>query len=121
MTAAWPFPGLPLVGAQIAPGNTMERTEVEGGPPVQRRRFTAAIDVISGTVILKGVDLATFRAWGQTTLAGWTLPFNWLALDAELEATYRFVAPPTINGIVGHHETSERAWEVSMVLEQLPA
>lgn len=66
--SAWPgIPG-PLFGPQIAPSTTVIRTEMDGGRPRQRQRFTQALWTYSVSLFLKDSEHSTFLTWWGNTI-----------------------------------------------------
>jgi hypothetical protein len=55
-------------------------TQPDIGPPMTRRRTSAAVRPISGQMIVTKAQLATLRTFVNTTLAGGSLPFTFPAI-----------------------------------------
>jgi hypothetical protein len=46
------------------------------GPPITRRRTSAVVRPLIGTMVCTGAQIAIFRAFFDTTVLGGSLPFN---------------------------------------------
>jgi hypothetical protein len=79
MVDAWPgtLPGAlqsDAFGEGVADG--LLEYAPDTGPPITRRRSTAAVRLMKGTMLCTSAQIATFRTFFDTTLLGGSLPFN---------------------------------------------
>jgi len=114
---AWPgaLPQELLVNgySQSFPDITI-KSNVDAGPAKVRRRFTAGVEPISGTIIMTAAQLATFQTFFNTTLLGGSLRFSWTKPPAHSVACeMRFTEVPSWTKV-------EDEYEVSLSLEVLP-
>lgn len=54
------------------------RTQMETGPHKQRRRFTAAVEPLTGTLLLSADQTVIFDAFYRDALQMGALSFNWI-------------------------------------------
>ena len=95
--------------------NVTIKSEMDVGPAKVRRRFTAGVEPVSGTMILTAAQLATLDTFYNTTLLGGSLRFAWTVPPAHSVACeMRFTEPPTWTAI------EPGKYEVSLALEILP-
>lgn len=73
---------------------TIETSMETGGSPKIRRRFTKKVKQFSVTILLTQAQFATFEDWWDTTLAGGSLPFEWVHPLTREITTFRFRNPP---------------------------
>jgi len=114
---AWPgaLPQELLVNgySQSFPDITI-KSNVDAGPAKVRRRFTAGVEPISGTMIMTAAQLATFDTFFNTTLLGGSLRFSWTKPPVHTVACeMRFTEVPSWTKVEGDYE-------VSLSLEVLP-
>jgi hypothetical protein len=77
--AAWPStlpPTFESDGYQETEPDVLSEDVMEVGPPKVRRRTTAAPAELSGSILCDQAQLATFKSFLRTTLAGGALPFS---------------------------------------------
>ena len=90
------------------------KSEMDAGPAKIRRRFTAGVSPVSGTMIMTAAQLATFETFFNTTLLGGSLRFSWTTPPAHSVACeMRFKEVPSWTKV-------EDEYEVSLSLEVLP-
>ena len=114
--ADWPetLPQALLIeGYSEAPANTLVRTSMESGPAKVRRRATAAIRPVKGTLVLTAAELAYLKNFYNTTLLGGALRFNWVDPLTEAAVEMRFTETPT-------WIAQDGLYKVSLGLEILP-
>lgn len=109
----------PIAGYQETLPDTSLRTQMDAGPARMRRRFTAAVRPITINFILSDEQLETFHDFYVTTLAGGSLPFDWVhprhAADLpQAFFQFRIVRPPTYSAI------DRDIWQVPIEFEILP-
>jgi hypothetical protein len=143
-TPSWPtvLPQAVLVAGygETSP-NLMLRTQMDAGPPKMRRRFTAGVRPITGTMVMRADKLAILDDFFAVTCQGGTLQFAFqtqrsmgdtgsgLAFpngsadtgditDTQMmlqAANYRFVKPPAYKAI-----DANKHFEVTLELEMMP-
>lgn len=77
--ATWPAtlpPTFDSEGLEVQEPDVLIESQPELGPPIVRRRTTAAPERIAGTIILDQTQTAAFKAFLRTTLMGGALPFD---------------------------------------------
>ncbi len=91
------------------------RTQMDGGPVKQRRRFTAAVEPITGSLVLTAAQTEILDAFWLTTTKMGTLSFNWTHPRKLTAVEMRFVAtsPPQYTPAGG-------LYSVTLELEVLP-
>lgn len=90
------------------------KSDMDSGPAKVRRRFTAGVTPISGTIMVTAAQLATFITFFNSTLLGGSLRFSWTEPPAHSVACeMRFTAVPTWTKI-------EDVYKISMSLEIMP-
>lgn len=114
----WPS-NLPvmLAGLTDKRQSTTIRSEVDSGPPIVRRRFTAAVRTLTIPMRFTNAERATFDTFFNTTLAGGSLSFNWLDPVTDALVAMRFVEPPEFTGEDGG---AFKYWTATFVMEILP-
>ncbi|MDZ4382799.1 MAG: hypothetical protein U0942_15820 [Parvibaculum sp.] len=74
---SWPLQGRALLrGWQMKPQNNRASFQPETGPPITRRRGTAAGKLWSARYRISEADFATFEAWFAADAKSGTLPFD---------------------------------------------
>ena len=95
--ASWPaspFPQEPLMQGFAQREQTPNiRSPMGYGPAKVRRRTTAAIDPVNGSLVLDDAEKDTLIFFYDTTLLGGTQPFDWVDHLNGGAASYRFTAP----------------------------
>jgi hypothetical protein len=94
-------------------GDPKIRSTPDVGPAKQRRRTTAAPDRYTGKIRMTATQFGTFKTFGKSTLAGWTLPFAWKDPVSRAACDMQFVGVPSWvpYGIY---------WDVTVTVEILP-
>jgi hypothetical protein len=111
----WPsdLPKCFILGSeQEQPGDMRLRSAPDVGPAKQRPRSTAAVDLLSGSMKLTEAQWEILKAFGKTTLAGWSLPFLFPDADGRLARFGESV--PSATKVAGTVRT------IQMQLEILP-
>jgi len=94
--------------------DTTIKSEMDAGPAKIRRRFTAGVEPVSGTMIMTETQLSTLATFYNTTLLGGSLRFSWTKPPAHTTACeMRFTAPPSWTKVEGE-------FEAQLSLEVLP-
>jgi len=115
---AWPATlpqAVELAGLQITMPETRIGSTPDTGPQITRQRSTAAPEPFIGFITVTTAQLATFRTFYQTTLAGGTAPFDWTHPETGDPVSLRFQlgATPTKVSI-------GKAWRIQLPLEVMP-
>lgn len=115
---AWPaaLPQTLFVGGygQTYPNVTI-KSDMDAGPAKVRRRFTAGVEPVSGTMLMDATELAALDTFFTTTLLGGSLRFSWTTPPAHtVSCEMRFTEPPTWTAV------EPGTYEVSMSFEVLP-
>jgi hypothetical protein len=79
MTNVWPgtLPQqLLLNGASLGVGDGLLEYQPDTGPSITRRRSSAVMRPLSGTMILSSAQMTTFESFFYTTILGGSLPFT---------------------------------------------
>ncbi len=90
------------------------RTQMDAGPPKQRRRFTAGVKPLTVVLSLTRAQVATLEAFHDDTLQGGALPFEWTHPRTLATVQFRFVDEPRWS------TQSEVDWRATLALEVLP-
>jgi hypothetical protein len=118
MAAVWPpgvSDGFEVQGFTETLPNAMLRTQMDAGPAKQRRRFSAAVTPIAGSIMVPAAQAALFEAFFRDTLALGALPFEWTHPRTGALRTWRFTEPPQLTP-----QASGTWWRIAMKLELLP-
>ena len=95
--------------------NVTIKSDMDAGPAKVRRRFTAGVEPVSGTMLMTAAQLATLDTFYNTILLGGSLRFSWTKPPAHSAACeMRFTEPPAWTAI------EPGTYEVSLSLEVLP-
>jgi len=90
------------------------KSDMDAGPAKVRRRFTAGVEPVSGTMIMTAAQLATFDTFFNTTLLGGSLRFSWTKPPVHTVACEcRFTETPSWTKVEGDYE-------IQLSLEILP-
>lgn len=82
--------------------NQTIESQTDTGNPKVRRRFTKQIRTFSVTIQLDAAQRETFESFWQDTLAGGSLPFEWLHPMTRVPTTFRFRLPaPSYSAVAG--------------------
>ena len=97
-TITWP-PTLAhrkLVTADIAGSlpDVMLRTDIEAGPAKVRGRYLAAVEPVSGSVVITHDELQVLRDWFFNDIAGGAAAWLWAHPMTGEQREFRFVEPP---------------------------
>jgi len=111
---------LRLQGYAQANDGGVIRSPMGYGPAKLRRRTTAVVQRVSGSLTLTATEKDNLITFYDTTTEGGVLPFNWFdflnGLDSSPhdEVEYRFAAPPQYTTLGGG------LWLASLLFEVLP-
>ena len=90
------------------------KSNMDAGPAKVRRRFTAGVEPVSGTMVMTATQLTALATFYNTTLLGGSLRFSWTKPPAHTTACeMRFTASPSWTKV-------DSNYEVSLSLEILP-
>ena len=91
------------------------KSDMDAGPSKIRRRFTAGIEPVSGTMVMSAAQLATLGTFYNTTLLGGSLRFSWTKPTAHSVACeLRFTETPSWISLGADN------YEISLSFEILP-
>lgn len=93
---------------------TTLRTQMDIGPAKARRRFTAQVSPIRGSIVLTQDQAAALRAFYVDTVAGGASRFNWTHPRTGAPCEMRFTAAPKLVNLGG------AVWKASLQLEVMP-
>lgn len=119
---AWPGtlpPTLLVDGFVETPPETVLRTEMDSGPAKVRRRYTANVRPLSGSLILTASQVAILDDFLLTTLEGGSKPFDWTHPRTSAAITTRFVSRPGEPGM-SYEPYDKDNWIARLRLEILP-
>lgn len=115
---SWPnaLPQTPLIASYAEElGFPVIHAPVDG-PPLSRRRYTAAPDVISVAFVMTTAEVETFKAFYRDDIKHGSLTYTWneRGIAGATVRTYRMTGPPSIIPL------SDERWRVSFGLILLP-
>ncbi len=121
MAVSWPLSqASPLLGASRTPSTGVVRTQVEAGPDLVRRRYTAVTVTYACRMLLTQADFATLMHFHDEVLAGGAISFNWTDPMTGVSATARFLPPGPVGSFDSPGSVTTRLVSVSFGLEVLP-
>ena len=83
------------------------KSNVDAGPAKVRRRFTAGVSPVTGTMIMTAAQLVILDTFFNTTLLGGSLRFSWTKPPAHSVACeMRFTEVPSWTKVEGDYEVS---------------
>lgn len=117
----WP-PGLPQDFLDASYRETLAdvalRTQMDAGPAKVRRRYTTNVRPLQARIVPMTKDqVAIFKEFFNDSLAGGTLPFDWVDPMTDEAVEMRFVTPPPPD--ISTVEGSD-LYDVEVRLEILP-
>lgn len=65
-------------------------TQMDAGPYKTRRRFTAQVTPLTGSITVDLTQLATFKTFLRVTLLGGAIPFDWVQPTTRDPCTMQF-------------------------------
>lgn len=95
------------------------RTQMDAGPAITRRRYTAVARTISVPVVFTGSQRETFDDFFRDDLKDGSLAFEWTDPVDDATVFFRFTKPPEFTTMRGG-SASERIYRSSFALEILP-
>lgn len=120
--ASWPLSGVhPLIGVGDEPGDPRIRSNMDDRTVKMRRRVSDAPRVIPVQWALTGSQWDTLLAFGKTTIAGWSLPFDFEDPHTDATISLQFREVPRKRLRAGHATPGSRKYLVDAVLEVLPS
>lgn len=108
-----------LLGLRDQDQDVRTRTEMDVGPPITRRRQTAAVRRVSTVAVVTGTQRQTFDTFFRTTLKNGTLGFTDEDPVDDSTVTYYFVDVPQWELVRGG-TSSTRVWRTTLNLEIHP-
>lgn len=75
------------------------RSDMDAGPPKVRRRFTAKVITIQGSIEINAAQYETLETFFDTTLNGGATSFDWTHPITGDTVSYRFKEPPTYSAV----------------------
>lgn len=117
--ATWPASlpqDLHQQGFSIGLPSASIRTSMSTGKAYQRKRYTAAVQPVSGRLWLDATQYQTLIDFWENTLGMGSLEFDWKHPITDEDVSMRFVSnkPPTIGAVNGD------IYGVNMQLEIIP-
>lgn len=100
-------------GYSYQPMSPVIRTQMESGPPKQRRRFSGKWRGSPITWLMDATQLGTFRTFWDSSLQGGALDFNW----PDPEADSGTVRARIKGGEYQARNVGGTLWEVSVDME----
>lgn len=94
-------------------------TPVSMGPPLRRRRFSAAIEEFRGDMLMTEAQWDTVRTFFDNTLSGGVLSFTWVHPIKQTSATIRFKAESD-SSLVIKDVLKDDLFLVGMEMEVMP-
>lgn len=112
-----------MLPVSVTPRPAVVRTEMDVGPPKQRRRSTLVWKDIQARMVLSGTQLQTFLAFWDQDLAQGALAFDWYDPSTGDPAQLRFVTeePPEWVQISPGDTQALKLWEAVFQLEVIPS
>jgi hypothetical protein len=97
--------------------NAVLRTDMDAGPPKQRRRFTAAVKPMTVVVGLTRDQVESLESFFEDTLGMGAISFDWVHPRTQADVTLRFVGgtPPEVKP-----EPGAARWQATLTLEVMP-
>lgn len=116
----WPS-SLPmyLTGVQDQRQSTRLRSNVDVGPAIVRKRYTAAVRNVDILVFFSNAERAIFDDFYINTLAEGTFAFNWIDPVSGTAVSFRFrdeLGPQ----FTGESSGDFQAWTATLALEIVP-
>lgn len=114
-TLAWPYslPDALLVdGFRGEFARTKIRTEMDAGPAKQRRRFTASVQPISGTIEVTSDQLERLQRFHDVECSGGSGEFTWAHPVTRDPVRMRFVSEPSYSALGGGYFRADLSLEV---------
>lgn len=91
------------------------KSDMDAGPAKVRRRFTAGVEPVSGTMYMTSAQLSALDTFYNDTLLGGSLRFSWTKPPAHTTACeMRFTEPPKWTAV------EPGLYKISLSLEILP-
>ena len=120
--ATWPdkLPQTGFTPVRIDRGQGFLRTDMDSGPPKQRRRTSAVPKRYRVSMRLTGEQVGVFDSFYENTLSEGALSFQWEDPTTGQTKSYRFTDAPGVRLLVGDADPDNRLYELTMNLEILP-
>lgn len=119
--SAWPadLPQDGFLGTDHGDDDSRLVSNMDSGPALVRKRFTAYTQSIAVPMVLTGAQYASFLTFYRTTLNQGTGPFTWKNPVDDSSVSMRFTAPPRFKSIKSG-AVADRLWQGTLSLEILP-
>lgn len=106
--AVWPV-GLPQKINQSGfsnsfPDNTISK-KMDTGPDKKRRRDVSAPEPVKGAITVNETEYSTLKTFYNVTLAGGSLPFDWVHPITGDSKEFTFNSPPSVTARSGEYYT----------------
>lgn len=89
-----------LDGFQETPTDQLVETQMETGPVKSRRRCTGDFPVLKGSIDVTAAQRIAFFDFHRTTLAGGSVPFDWVHPITRAATTFKFRKPtPALSAV----------------------
>lgn len=88
---------------------------MDTGPAKARRRFTAVSQFFTLSMQMTGAEYATLMSFYHSNIE-----FDMADPVTGSTETFRFLAPPGADVVVGHSDATKRILDVELELERLP-
>lgn len=108
-----------LLGLRDKREDNVVRTQMEAGPAITRRRYTASVRTLSVPVVFTGAQRAIFEDFFEDDLKSGSLSFEWNDPLTDETAIFRFTKPPEFTTMRGG-EPDDRIYRATFALEILP-
>ena len=92
---------LRLSGLSNSLPNLTIRSQMDIGPAKVRRRTTAAVEPVAGSIVLTEQQTESLDTFFITTLKGGALSFNWIHPRTLTPVEMRMVSPPKYDSAQG--------------------
>lgn len=85
---------------------------MDAGPNKVRRRFTAGVKPVQGSILVNTSQLSTFKSFYNDLLVGGSIRFQWYNPDDGETVEMRFVEPPSWSAESHEHFMVEMSLEI---------
>lgn len=121
----WPvtLPDIMLIGMTDQRQGGKIRSNVDVGPAIVRRRYTAAVRNVDIPITLSNDERVIFDDFYINDLEEGALSFLWRdpVTDATTSFRFREENGPAFQAVVGSDDSSTQRWDATLQLEILPS
>ena len=103
-----------LDGLKAQRKDTVVRTQTDAGPVKQRRRYSVATKVFTGSIIVTEAQRKIFESWYENTLGNGTLRFIMKDSQSLEDKEFRFTQPYS-------EDSNNGLWTIGLSLEKMNA